>query len=182
MAATSRLGPPFARSPNRRVTCLGIRDIAGMPCATTINSSANSTGAIAEWLVHTGATAGIRIAMAIVTDAPELRCRLPQVRRRVTPRPVMRLQVTSEQGPLDARVPRLHPADTYGPGKSWAGNAHAEPVQRRKSHIAAVAANRSLDRSEDRSTVALARSTLGKHYGRNDRDRADSNQGDAAAA
>src|SRR5512140_1547292 len=124
MGGTSRPGQRFEPWPNRRVTCLGILDIAGMPCATTINSSANSTDAIAEWLVRTGATAGIRIA----TDAPELLRRPPQVRRRVTPRPVMRLLVTSEQGPLDDPVPRLHPAATCGPGKSSADNAHAEPV------------------------------------------------------
>ena len=178
MAATSRPGQRFEPWPNKRVTCLGILGIAGMPCVTTINWSASSIGAIAEWLVLTGATAGIRIA----TDAPELLRRPPPVRRRVTPRPVMRLQVTSERDPLDAQVPRLRPADTYGLGKSWADNAHVEPVQRRKSHIAAAVANRSLDRSEDRSTVALAKNTVGKHHGRNDRDRADSNQGDAAAA
>ena len=150
MAATSRPGQRFEPWPNKRVTCLGILDIAGMLCATIINSSANSTGAIAEWRVRTGATAGIRIA----TDAPELLRRPPPVRRRVTPRPVMRLQVTSERDPLDAQVPRLRPADTYGLGKSWADNAHAEPVQRRKSHIAAAVANRSRDRSKDRSTIA----------------------------
>lgn len=158
--------------------CSHIRGTADTRFVTTTAWSASSIDAIAEWPVRTGAMAAIRIAMAIATDAPELRCRPRQVRRRVTPRPVMRLLVTSEQGPLDAPAPHLHLADTYGPDKSWADSAPAEPVQRRKSHIAAVAGNRSLVRR----TVALAESALGKYHGRNDRNRADSNQGDAAAA
>lgn len=176
MAATSPPGQRFEPWPNKRVTCLDILDIAGTRFVTTIAWSASSIAGIAEWPVHTGATAGIRIAMAIATDAPELLRRLPQARRPVTPPPVMRLLVTSEEGPLDAPVPRLRPAATCGPGKSWADNAHAERAQRRKSHIAAVAANRSLDRSEDRNTIALAKNTLGKHHGRDDRHNADANQ------